>query len=332
MNDQKDSKIPTDFSQSKNGIASFLRFIKHIKLPDLFSELTDIREQGKTDYSIVSLVLWSFCTCFFRQRSKNTFYTTLENLEPNERKGILNLLEIKGKNLPNYTTVDNALSNINYEELNNISFRLFAQLKERKFFYNHLELLTNNRFLLGSDGHWTHTYDQPHVSDEHGNNICPYCLTRKRYKGTPKEETYFVHILVTFVLIFENFSIPIYTYPLQSNQVDTTQNDAALKQECELKAAHSVLNLIKERYRQTKFLFLGDALYANGPFIKLCQDLDFEYIIVLKDNLKKVRQKCDELFNLEFYKKSYTFVQKSQINKKSIIEKTQWVRHEAFSC
>jgi hypothetical protein len=324
QNDQNNTKKTNRFSQFKNGIASVLRFIKHIRLPELFAQLPDKRQQSKTEYSIASLVLWAFSLCFFRQESKNKFHTTLEHLEPCERRGILNLLEIKNNNLPDYTTVDNALKNINYKELNNIFFQLFDQLKKRKFFYNHSELLKYNRFLIGADGHWTHTYGHPHVCDKNGNNTCPYCLPRKRFKGTPKEEIYWVHVLVTFVLIFEDFSLPIYTYALQSNQVDTSQSDNALKQECELKAAHNILRLIKDRFPRINFFFLGDALYGNVPFIKLCKDLDFEYIIVLKDNFKKVRHKCDEFSNLEFYKKSYAFNQKIKSNNKSILKKHAW--------
>jgi len=325
MNDQNNSKITSVFLQNKNGIAAFLRFIKHIKLPKLFANLSDKRQKGKIDYSISSLALWAFSVCIFRQNSKNAFHCLLQNLESDERMGILNLLQIEnGFNLPNYTTVDDALKNIHYDGLNNILFQLFEQLKKRKFFYNHLELLSGDSFLIGADGHWTHTYDQPHTCDENGNNNCPYCLPRKRYKGTPKEETYWVHMFVTFVLIFKDFSIPIYAYPLQSNQVNTSQSDDKLKQESELKAAHSVLQLIKDRFPKTKFLFLGDALYANAPFIKLCNGLNFEYKIVLKDNFKKVRKKCDELANLDFYKKSYTHKQKTKDKNDLILKNAAW--------
>ena len=84
------------------------------------------------------------------------------------------------------------------------------------------------------------------------------------------------------------------------------------------------MQLIKDRFPRTKFFFLGDALYGNAPFIKLCKDLDFEYIIVLKDNFKRLRQKCDELSNLEFYKKSYAFTQTSQFKNQKKIKKTAW--------
>jgi hypothetical protein len=325
MIDKKHFKINEKNPQIKNGVAAFLRFIKHIKLPKLFAKLPDKRQKGKIDYSISSLALWAFSTCIFRQNSKNTFHTTLQNLGSDESKGILNLLQIEDKiNLPNYTTVDEALKNIHYEELNNIIFHLFEQLKKRKLFYNHLELLSGDYFIIAADGHWTHTYDHPHVCDENGNNTCTYCLPRKRHKGTPKEEIYWIHMLVTFVLIFKDFSIPIYVYPLQSNQVNTSQSDNKLKQECELQAVHRVLQLIKDRFSKTKFLFLGDALYANTPFIKLCNDLNFEYKIVLKDNLKTVRQKCDELANLDFYKKSYAHKQKIKDKNKLILKNAAW--------
>ena len=101
MNDQNHYKINEKFPQTKNGIAAFLRFIKHIKLPELFAKLSDKRQKGKIDYSISSLALWAFSTCIFRQNSKNTFHSTLQSLESNERRGILNLLQIENEiNLP----------------------------------------------------------------------------------------------------------------------------------------------------------------------------------------------------------------------------------------
>ncbi len=75
INDQSNSKKIISFSQIINGIFSLLKFIKHIKLPDLFAELPDKRQSGKIEYSISSLALWAFCTCFFRQESKSKFHT-----------------------------------------------------------------------------------------------------------------------------------------------------------------------------------------------------------------------------------------------------------------
>ena len=79
--------------------------------------------------------------CAFRQGSKNTFQTTLQDLEGEEKESLLHLLEIDGENLPHSSTVDHALSNIHYEEFKEILLSYFDQLQKKKFFYNHRELL-----------------------------------------------------------------------------------------------------------------------------------------------------------------------------------------------
>jgi len=67
-------------------------------------------------------------------------------------------------------------------------------------------------------------------------------------------------------------------------------------------------------------LFLGDALYANQSFIQNCNKNHFDYVIVLKDNLKSVNRKCDELFKHKLYHKHYTCHQ-IEYNEKVEIEK-----------
>lgn len=102
--------------------------------------------------------------------------------------------------------------------------------------------------------------------------------------------------MVTFTVICEELTLPIYIYSLKNNQVDTKKDDHSLKEECELKAVSSVLRLIRERYPRLFFTFLGDALYANKGFLKFCDQIGMDYTIVLKDTkLKTLNQKCEEL-------------------------------------
>ena len=75
----------------------------------------------------------------------------------------------------------------------------------------------------------------------------------------------------------------MYVYPLKAGQVDLEQSDDRLKEECELKATHLVLPMIREQFPRIEILFLGDALYANRPTIRLCEQLNIDYIIVLKE-------------------------------------------------
>jgi hypothetical protein len=235
-------------------------------------------------------------------------------------------LGIAGQALPHYTTVDDALASVDYEDLNQILLSMFEQLNTRKFFYNHsATLLPDGLYYIGTDGCHLHTYTHPHTVDEHGHNTCLHCLPRKRHAGTDKEETYWVHIVITFVLICDGLTIPLYIYPLKANQVNTDQSDDKLKQECELQAARTILPKIKQRFPKLNFSFLGDGLYANRPFMRFCDALGIEYNIVRKEkSLPSIGRKCDELAKLPLYQKSYTHQEKETIGGTTTTRKAQW--------
>ncbi len=307
-------------------VAALIRFIQQMKIPELFSCFSDPRQQSKVTYSISSLALWAFATCIFRQGSKRSLYSTLEQLSPAQREGVLHFLGITGKELPHSCTVDAALANVNYEELNRMLLEMFDQMNTRKFFYNHAAtLLPDNTYYIGTDGYHLHTYAHPHAVDEQGNNKCPYCLPRKHHVGTEKETVSWVHTVITFVFICGDFKIPLYMYPLKAQQVNTEQNDEKLKQECELTAAHVVLPLIRERFPKLHFTFLRDGLYANRPFLRLCLTLCFDYEIVRKTNsLTTLGRKCDELTKLALYQKSYSHQEIEVIKTRNIKRKAAW--------
>lgn len=307
-------------------VATLIRFMRHMKIPELFANFPDARQRSKITYSLSSLALWAFATCIFRQGSKNALHTTLEKLSPEQREGMIHFLGITGKDLPHSRTVDDALAGINYEELNQMLLEMFDQMNTRKLFYNHAAtLLPDNTYYIGTDGYHLHTYTHPHAVDEDGNNCCPHCLPRRQNIGTDKESVFWVHVVITFVFICDDFKIPLYAHPLRALQVNTDQSDEKLKQECELNAAHAVLPLIRKRFPKLHFTFLGDGLYANRPFIRLCNRLNFSYNIVRKENsLTTLGKKCDELAKLDLYKKSYSSQETEIIKNGQIQRKAAW--------
>ncbi len=317
------------FEEKNFDIAMWIRFLQEQKVEKLFSSLPDPRQQAKIKYPISTLLMWAFNLCAFRQGSKNALQTTLESLPADLQEGFLKLLGFQGNTIPHSTTVDHALSRIPSEEINKLLFKQIDLLIKKKLFYNHPELFPGNILHIGVDGYWVHKYEHPHAVDKEGNNICPYCLPRTHHKGTAKEQNYFVHAFVTFVLIAENFTLPLYVYPLKSQQVDVKTSDAKLKQECELKATYDILPLFRKKYPRLNITFLGDALYATRPFIRLCKSLKFNYLVVLKNNLKLVNKKCDELSTLDLYQTSYTHKEIVVSNKKSTKRVASWFNHVA---
>jgi len=318
---------PPDTQSQDNSIdvASWIRFLRELRIPGLFASLTDVRQPGKTVYPLQSLLMWAFSGCAFRTGSKNALHTSLSSLHPHQREGMLNLLGLKSGRLPHISTVDNALANLSLKSLSMIPINLVKQLEKRKFFYNHPELLPNNTLCIACDGFHTHTYDHPHATHEDGTNACPYCLPRKRHKGTEKETTYWVHVSITVALICNGMTLPLYFYPLKALQVNSEQSDEKLKEECELKATYAILPMIREAFPRIPILFLGDALYANRPMIRLCNDLKIDYLIVFKEgSLKKLNEKCNELSELDLYQKHYTHKIKEVVNSQTIEKQANW--------
>ena len=75
---------------------------------------------------------------------------------------------------------------------------------------------------------------------------------------------------------------------------------------------------IKKNFPKLKFIVTGDALYASGPFIKLCLDNNWDYIFRLKsDKLKTVNQDFDGIISIDSGSdhKNYYIVKDYQYNK-----------------
>lgn len=309
--------------------AAFIRYVQDIGLPQIFETLPDLRQQSRCTYSISSLSMWAFHTCAFRQGSKNAMQTSMESIAtPDGKENFLHLLNMgEGvKTIPHSSVVDDALSKIDCMEFSEILLDIFDRLIEKKNFYHNQEvLLPYNNFQIGTDGFWTHHYTEPHSVDANGNNGCPYCLPRVHNRGKPDQFTTWVHVMVTFVLICEGLTLPLYVYPLKAGQVKEDQSDANLKEQCELAAAHIVLPLIRQRYPRLSFTFLGDSLYANQQFVRLCEKLKFDYIIVCKDGSQKnLYKRCNALAQTEFYKQNYTREETEKIEQGTLTRKAAW--------
>lgn len=97
-------------------VAAWIRFIRDLGLPKIFSTLPDERKQSQTKYPISSIALWAFSTCAFRHGSKNAMQTDLDALPKDQLEGMLNLLEIEERTVPYSSTVDDALKKIEFEK------------------------------------------------------------------------------------------------------------------------------------------------------------------------------------------------------------------------
>jgi hypothetical protein len=134
--------------------------------------------------------------------------------------------------------------------------------------------------------------------------------------------------VVTFVLICDGITLPFFFYPLKAAQIDSQQSDEKLKEECELKAAHAILPMIRKAFPKTNILFLGDALYANKPTICLCEQLKIDYAIVLKETtLKTLNAQCNQLATTDIYRRYYTKKNEEIVQRKKVEQQLAWFNH-----
>jgi hypothetical protein len=309
-------------------IIAWIRFLQEIGLNNALKAIPDQRQSGKITYDLSSLLQWAISIYAFRLGSKNAFQTSINSLTQNNCLGVCKLLNTNDNKIPHSSTVDYALSGLPIEVLSSIPLKLLKLLEKKKFFYNHPELLPNNSLQIGIDGFWLHRYNIPHSCREDGSNACPYCLQRTQHKGKSKEVTYWVHVVVTVVLICDGITLPILFYPLKAAQINSEQSDEKLKEECELKAAHAILPMIREYFPKTHIIFLGDALYANRPTIRLCELLKMDYLIVLKETtLKTLNARCDQLASTELYQRYYNKKSEEVVQRKRVEQRVSWFNH-----
>ena len=83
-NGKKSTDNLTNFSSNAD-IAIFTRFLRHTKLQHMLASLPDSRQQAKTKYSNVSLLMWALSVYFFRVQSKNALNVKFKDLHPSKK-------------------------------------------------------------------------------------------------------------------------------------------------------------------------------------------------------------------------------------------------------
>lgn len=174
-------------------------------------------------HKIDVILQWVLTVYFFRYESTNPLQTASEKL-PRHKKDVLSNyfgLHSENRKLPHKTVVTDSLSVIDPDEINDLLEKLFKWSLKSKVFYNHMEtLLPDFHYHLACDGVCVHKYKHPHVKDENGDNICPYCFPRVHNKGKENEHTDLLHAFVNLAFIFlGGLQLPIYIYPLKAEQL-----------------------------------------------------------------------------------------------------------------
>jgi hypothetical protein len=125
----------------------------------------------------------------------------------------------------------------------------------------------DNRYLLSIDGTgYFHSKDV----------FCENCCEKRDKEGNIIS---YHHNLLAGSIVHPNLKtvIPIAPEPI-------VKQDGVDKNDCELNAAKRLLPMVRTEHPHLKIIIVADALSANAPFVGLCKENDFNYIIVAKES------------------------------------------------
>ena len=244
------------------------------KLFIMFEGLTDKRQQGKVTYDMkiicVTRLLGLLCGITTMNSLTNKFNNKLTI------DTISKITNTKLDDLPHYDTINDVFDDLDIDELRKIQKYIVYTLIRSKMFDR---FRYKGKFQLLIDGTGLVSFNHKH---------CDHCLVKKHSDGHLTYE----HNVLEAKLVFDSFVLSIDSEFIENPSPDVIN---IKKQDCEMNAFKRMATRLKKNFPKLKFIITGDALYASGPFIKLCLDNKWDYIFtfitslsVTDNNIKKL--------------------------------------------
>lgn len=111
-------------------------------------------------------------------------------------------------------------------------------------------------------------------------NSCAHCMEKQLRSGEKK----YYHQLLAAVLVHPGHKT---VFPVAAEAI--VKQDGSRKNDCELNAAKRLIPMVRQTLPEEKLLLTFDALYGNGPLIKLLARERMHFITVIKEGFVLVQ-------------------------------------------
>ena len=243
------------------------------KLTSWIENLTDTRHQSYITYDFKICLLTqilAFCSSYqSMNRIGRDFNSDIVI------KNINNILKTNYVELPHKDTLINVISEIKFEELEQIQTKIIKTLIRSKMLDKYR---FNGLFHIVIDG--TGLYSTRV-------NLGEQAITKVYNKDADNEYTLYSYYALEAKLVCGNMTFSLATEFVENETYTDEYGNTYRKfdkQDCELKASYRLLNKIKNRFPKLPIIIGGDALYLGRPFLELCDSLKFDYIIRYKES------------------------------------------------
>ena len=257
----------------------------------VYESVEHLDDHRKTDrgHALTDVVMSAFAMFSLKDPSvlafKNNYEVRRENLEE----------VFKIKEVPS----DNGLRKI-LDEVNPLNlrpcFEALYKLREVE------DVVKNRRCFAALGGFVAIAADgTEHFCSNHTN--CPHCLVRNRKNG----EVQYYHQMVGACIVKPNEKtvFPVFSEPI-------TRQDGATKNDCEYNAFKRLLPNIEQVLPAYKKLILLDGLFADGPAIRAIQDVQMDFITVIKEG--------------------FVLIQAARLEQNGQLESFTWTKNQHFRC
>ena len=280
-------KMKRDLKNAVNPLEELLIIIKQYfpKLTNWIDNLTDIRNQSYIKYDLKVCLLTqilAFCSSYQSMNKIGKDFNSdivISNIN--------HILKTNYIELPHKDTLINIISEIKFEELEIVQTKIIKTLIRSKMFDKYR---FNGLFHVVIDG--TGLYSTKV-------NLGEQAISKLYNKDEENEYILYSYYALEAKLICGNMTFSLATEFVE-NETYTDENGNTYrkfdKQDCELKASYRLLNKIKKRFPKLPIIIGGDALYLGRPFLELCDEHHFEYIIRYKEtDAPTIKRNLDEI-------------------------------------
>jgi len=245
----------------------------------MFEELSDNRQKGKVTYSMKTICVTRLFALLCGITTMNSLTNKFNN--DNTINNISKIINEELKDLPHYDTINDVFDDLDIEQLRLIQKYIVNALIRSKMFD---KFRYQGKFQLLVDGTGLISFNHKH---------CDHCLVKKHSDGHLTYE----HQVLEAKLVFDSFVISLDSEFIENPDLSVIN---IKKQDCEMNAFKRMALRIKKNFPKLKFIITADALYASGPFIKLCLDNNWDYIFRLKsDKLKTVNKDFEGILSID---------------------------------
>lgn len=246
-----------------------LRKIIRSYFPDLKQILAQLPDSRKRkDYGCDELLYASLAMFIFKAQSRNAFNN--DRRHSSEFKS--NCQKLFNTDLPHLDAVQDFFETLPPGELEKIKVNMVSRLIANKVFYKYKIF---DHYPVAVDGTGV-------VSCDHDRFGCGLKMESKNGKIT-----YLYPVLEAKLVTETGFCISLATEWIIND------NDKAYdKQDCELKAFKRLAQKLKKAFPRLPICILADALYANDPVMSICKEMEWKYIVTLKDGSLPALQDC----------------------------------------